>query len=211
MRRSQLKALWKRLGEIAAMRLSRDELLLKLGAAKQQWPSAWRLVEIETPAGDREPLRYQLKKEILRTVLRREGRYLLRTNLLAGSPEEFWRFYMQLVHVEEAFRNLKGDLLIRPIHHQLQPRIEAHIFVTFLAYCLHVTLAQRLKSCAPGWTPRSALEQMRGIQMIDVQAPTTDGRRLEMSRYTQPDKTQQLVLAMLKLRLPPQPPPKIHG
>jgi transposase len=211
MRRRQLKALWKRLGEIAAMRLSRDELLLKLGAAKQQWPSAWRLVEVETPAGDHEPLRFQLRKEKLRTVLRREGRYLLRTNLLAGSPEEFWRFYMQLVHVEEAFRNLKGDLLIRPIHHQLEARIEAHIFVTFLAYCLHVTLAQRLQACAPGWTPRSVLEQMRGIQMIDVKAPTADNRRLEMSRYTQPDKTQQLVLAMLKMRLPPQPPPKIYG
>jgi transposase len=209
MRRRQLKALWKRLGEISRMRLSRDELLLKLGAAKQQWPSAWRLVEIETPVG--EPLRFGLRKARLRQTLRREGRYLLRTNLVAGSPEEFWRLYMQLVHVEEAFRNLKGDLLIRPIHHQLESRIEAHIFVTFLAYCLHVTLAQRLKSCARGWTPRSMLEQMRGIQMIDVKAPTADGRRLEMSRHTQPDKTQQLALAMLGLRLPPQPPPQIYG
>jgi len=211
MRRRQLKGLWKRLGELSRMRLSRDQLLLKLGAARQQWPSAWRLVRVETPEKRKPTLRYELDKAKLRRVRRREGRYLLRTNLTGGRPEEFWRLYMQLVAVEEAFGNIKGDLAIRPIHHQLESRIEAHIFVTFLAYCLHVTLAQRLKGCAPGWTPRSALEQLAAIQMIDVKAPTTDGRRLEMARYTQPDKIQQLVLAMLKLRLPAQAPPKIQG
>jgi len=144
-------------------------------------------------------------------VRRREGNYLLRTNLEGRTPEEFWGFYMQLVQVEEAFRNLKGDLAIRPIWHQLESRIEAHIFVTFLAYCLHVTLGQRLQGCAPGWTPRSALEQLKGMQLIDVKVPTADGRRLEMARYTQPDKAQQLTLAMLKLELPPQPPPKIYA
>jgi len=209
MRRRQLKALWKRLGQLTQMKLTRDQLLLKLGAARQLSPSAWRLVEVEVGGGRQATLRYRLNKMKLREVKRREGHYLLRTNLTGRTPEEFWQFYMQLARVEEAFRNLKGDLAIRPIWHQLESRIEAHIFVTFLAYCLHVTLAQRLKSCAPGWTPRSALEQLKAMQMIDVKVPTSDGRWLEMARTTQPDKAQRLTLAMLKLQLPPQPPPKI--
>ena len=114
----------------------------------------------------------------------------------------------QLVRVEDAFRNLKGDLEIRPIYHQKESRIEAHIFVAFLAYCLHVTLAQRMKTHAPGLTSRSILEQMKAMQMLNVRVPTTDGRRLYI-RYTQPDKTQQLLLAQLGLVLPHQPPPKI--
>jgi len=209
MRRRQLKALWKRLGQLAQMKLTRDQLLLKLGAARQQSPSAWRLVEVDVESGPQTALRYRLNKTKLRQVKRGEGHYLLRTNLEGRTPEEFWRFYMQLVRVEEAFRNLKGDLAIRPIYHQLEARIEAHIFVTFLAYCLQVTLAQRLKGCAPGWTPRSVLEQLKAMQLIDVKVPTADGRWLEMSRFTQPDKAQQLTLAMLKLELPAQPPPKI--
>ena len=111
--------------------------------------------------------------------------------------------------MEEAFRNLKGDLAIRPIHHQREERIEAHIFIAFLAYCLHVTLRQRCKQQATGLTPRSVLEQLKAIQMIDVAIPTVDGRWLKMSRYTQPDKAQQLLLAQLQLVLPPQPPPEI--
>ncbi len=212
MRRRQLKALWKRLGQLAGMKLGRDQLLLKLGAARQQSPSAWRLVEVEVvEAGSQARLQYRLNKPKLRQVKRREGRYLLRTNLAGRDPAELWQFYMQLVQVEEAFRNLKGDLAIRPIYHQLEGRIEAHIFVTFLAYCLQVSLRQQLQGCAPGWTPRSVLEQLGGLQMIDVRVPTADGRWLEMARTTQPDRAQQLTLAMLKLRLPPQPPPKIHA
>jgi hypothetical protein len=209
MRRRQLKALWKRLGQLAQMKLTRDQLLLKLGAARQQAPAAWRLVDIQVGGDRRAMLDYRLNKDKLRQVKRGEGHYLLRTNLTGRTPQEFWQFYMQLVRVEETFRNLKGDLAIRPIYHQLEARIEAHIFVTFLAFCLHVTLAQRLKGCAPGWTPRSVLEQLAALQLIDVKVPTADGRRLEMSRYTQPDRAQRLTLAMLKLELPAQPPPKI--
>jgi hypothetical protein len=119
--------------------------------------------------------------------------------------------YTQLTEVEEAFKNLKGDLAIRPIFHQTDQRIEAHIFVAFLAYCLHVTLKNKAKQSAPGLTPRSILEQLKAICMLDVHIPTTDGRFLLMSRYTQPDKTQQLLLAQLALTLPEQPPPKIHA
>ena len=139
----------------------------------------------------------------------RDGRYLLRTNQAGIDPAAAWKQYMLLTEVEEAFRNLKGDLAIRPIYHQIERRIEAHIFVSFLAYCLHVTLRQLAKAYAKGLTPRSIIEQMKVIQMIDVHIPTTDGRELKMSRYTKPDKAQQLLLTRLKFNLPPQPPPEI--
>ncbi len=208
MRRRQLKTLWKRLHQLRQMTLTRDALLLKLGAAKQQAPSAWRLVDIQLPA-DTEPWRFALRKDRLRAARRREGRYLLRTNLTEADPAQLWGFYMQLVRVEEAFRTLKGDLAIRPIYHQNESRIEAHIFLAFLAYCLHVTLTQRLKPHAAGLTPRAVLDQLQAIQMLDVRVPTTDGRWLHMARYTQPDKTQQVLLAQLGLQLPAQPPPRI--
>lgn len=208
MRRRQLKMLWKRLKKLGRMNLTRDQMLLKLGAAKQQSPAAWRLLEIQMPSST-EPMRYSLRKDRLRQMRRREGRYLLRTNLSDQDPGRLWQFYTQLVRVEEAFRTLKGDLALRPICHRTEGRIEAHIFVAFMAYCLQVTLAQRLKAHASGLTPRSVIEQLKAIQMLDVRVPTTDGRWLLMARYTQPDKTQQLLLARLGLMLPPQQLPKI--
>ena len=111
--------------------------------------------------------------------------------------------------VEQAFKELKGDLAIRPIHHQTDERIEAHIFVAFLAYCLQVTLKQRLRSLAPGLTPRSVLDKMAAIQMVDVQLPTTDGRTVILSRYTEPEVDQAVLLQRLKISLPAQSPPRV--
>jgi transposase len=207
MRRRQLKKLWKRLKQLQGMDLPRDRLLFKLGAACEQAPTAARLVDVQTPKEG--GLQFRLRKDRLRQARQREGRYLLRTNLTDTDPAHLWNLYMQLSRVEESFRNLKGDLAVRPIYHQKQERIEAHIFVAFLAYCLHVTLAQRLKTHAGGLTPRSVLEQMKGMLMLDVRVPTTDGRWLHMRRHTQPDAAQQLLLAQLRLQLPEQPPPKI--
>jgi len=207
MRRRQLKKLWARLAELKRQAPPRDALLLKLGAAQSQSPSAWRLVDIDvSPEG---PLTYRLRKDKLREVTRREGRYLLRSNLDAGNPAEIWKLYMVLTQVEEAFKNLKGDLAVRPIYHQCEKRIEAHIFVAFLAFCLHATLRHKLRQKAPGLTPRSLLEQLCAIPMLDVHFPTTDGRTLVFSRYTTPNKTQKLLLAQLDLELPPQSPPRI--
>ena len=124
---------------------------------------------------------------------------------------ELWRYYIQLTEIEQAFKELKSDLAIRPIYHQIDERIEAHIFVAFLAYCLQVTLKYRLKSLAPGLTPRAALEKLAPMQMVDVRLPTTDGRVLILPRYTQPDTDQQLLLSQLKLTLPDQPPPRIQS
>jgi hypothetical protein len=208
MRRRQLKWLWRRLAQIAAMKLSREELLMKLGAARSQAPTAWRLVPVIVPKTGA-TFSYRLDRNKLRQVRRREGRYLLRTNLTETDPAKLWSYYLQLVAVEEAFKNLKGDLAIRPIFHQLQDRVEAHIFIAFLAYCLHVTLGRRLHALAPGLTPRSVFDKFAAIQMIDVHIPTSDGREFVLTRYTEPQAELKLLLDKLRLELPAQPPPKI--
>ena len=210
MRRRKLKWLWKRLKEIAAMEIDREELLMKLGAARSKARAAWRLLDIKIDP-EKAAFTFALDRDKLRQARRREGRYLLRSNLTGRDPAELWRFYIQLVEVEAAFKNLKDDLQLRPIHHQLEERIEAHIFVAFLAYCLHVTLRARLKPLAPGLTPRAVLDKFAAIQMLDVHFPTTDGRTLIMSRRTELTADQKLLVSQLKLKLPPQPAPRIRA
>jgi len=211
MRRRQLKGLWQRLKDLQSMKRKRDELLKKLGAALHEYPAGARLVQT-TVAAETAKLICTLNKDKLRQVRQREGRYLLRSNITSGrSAEELWQFYIQLTEVEAAFKNLKGDLALRPVHHQLEHRIEAHIFISFLAYCLHVTLRRRLRDLAPGLTPRAVLEKFATVQMLDVHLPTTDERTVILTRYTQPTADVQLLLQRLKLELPPQPPPKITG
>jgi transposase len=209
MRRRKLKWLWARLKQIAAMEgLTRDELVMKLGAARARARAAWRLIDIEV-APKTAAFSFALNRDKLRKARRREGRYLLRTNLCDEDPAKLWKFYIQLVEVEAAFKNLKDDLLLRPIYHQLEHRVEAHIFVAFLAYCLHVTLRAQLKPLAPGLTPRAVLDKLAAIQMLDVHFPTTDGRTLILSRYTELNADQKLLVKRLKLDLPSQPPPRI--
>ena len=208
MRRRKLKWLWGRLKDIAAMELDREELLMKLGAARAKARAAWRLVDVTVPP-EGATFSFALDRAKLRWVRQREGRYLLRTNLCGKDPAELWRFYIQLVEVEAAFKTMKDDLQLRPIYHQLEQRIEAHIFVAFLAYCLHVTLRARLKPLAPGLTPRAVLDKFAAVQMLDVHFPTTDGRTLILSRYTELTAEQKLLVQQLKLVLPPQPPPRI--
>jgi transposase len=208
MRKRQLKRLWARLAKLASMSLSREALLMKLGAAQNQSPSAWRLVEV-TVDDRAASFSYALRRDKLREVRRREGRYLLRTNLTSSDPAELWRYYIQLVAVEQAFKELKGDLAVRPIHHQLESRIEAHIFIAFLAYCLQVTLTQQLRPHASGLTARSVLEKFAAVQMLNVHIPTTDGRELVLTRYTEPERELKLLLERLHLELPAQPPPRI--
>lgn len=208
MRRRKLKWLWGRLKKIKTMALTREQLLMKLGDAQGKAPAAWRLIDIAVAKAEA-TFAYRLDREKLKAVRRREGRYLLRTNLTESDPAILWNYYLQLVAIEAAFRTLKGDLAIRPIYHQSEERIEAHIFIAFLSYCLHVTLAQRLKSHAPGLTPRAVLEKFASLQMVDVAIPTTDGRELSLTRYTQPEADVKLLLEKLALTLPAQPPPKI--
>ena len=208
MRRRQLKWLWARLKQLQAMKLTREALLMKLGAARAKARAAWRLVDVEVaPRGS--SFSYTFNRKKLRQARRREGRYLLRTNLCGRQPAELWQFYIQLTQIEAAFKHLKDDLRLRPIYHQLESRIEAHIFVAFMAYCLHVTLRARLMPLAGGLTPRAVLDKFADIQMLDVRFPTTDGRTLILSRYTELNPDQRILVRQLNLALPPQPPPRI--
>jgi hypothetical protein len=209
-----LRALWARLVQLRGMALNARELLLKLGEARGRWRAAWRLIDLELPparAKGAAKFSFRLNREKLRAARRREGSYLLRSNLTGRDPAELWQFYMRLVEIEAAFKNLKDDLNLRPIHHQLERRIEAHIFVAFLAYSLHVSLRARLRPLAGGLTPRAVLDQFAAIQMIDVHFPTTDGRTLILPRRTQPQADQRILLDRLGLELPPQPPPRISA
>jgi len=214
MRRRALKRLLHRLAELRAQKLKRDALLMKLGAAKKEAGRAYALVDIELPPKHQrartESFNFKLNRAKLRVVRRREGRYLLRTNLTAHDPGTLWTFYIQLTEVEQAFKELKNDLAIRPIYHQKDSRIEAHIFVAFLAYCLQVTLKAKLRPLAGGLTPRAVLEKFAAVQMLDVHLPTTDERELILTRHTEPDAQLRLLLAHMRLALPAQPPPKIR-
>jgi transposase len=213
MRRRRLKHLWKTLKALCARkRLDRDELLMALGAAKKEAGRAWGLVEIRTPQPDEDvnntTFSFRLNRDKLRRARRREGRYLLRSNMVHAAPETVWENYLLLTRIEQAFKDLKGDLKVRPIWHQDEDRIEAHIFVSFLAYCLHTTLRNQGRAVAGGLTTAAILEKMASIQMIDVHLPTTDGRRIVLSRHTQPEKDVALLLVQLNLTLPEQPRPR---
>jgi hypothetical protein len=214
-RRKKLRGLFDGLRKLRAHPPGRDRLLERLGALKQAAGRAARLVEITVPSAG-EPVNartfhYRLSRERFKAAKRLDGKYLLRTNVTGDGPVEAWRRYIQLTEIEAAFRCLKSDLAIRPVHHQVEKRVEAHIFVAFLAYCLMATMKKRLEVLAPGLTPRAVLQKLATIQMIDVHLPTVDGRRLIMPRYTQPDTDQQLLLDRMKLRLPSQPPPRIRA
>jgi hypothetical protein len=186
---------------------------MRVGAAKTEAGRAFGYVKIQLPpagqAVTRQTFTFQVDKVKLREAQLRDGHYLLRTNLVAEDPAVLWDRYMQLVQVEAAFKSLKSDLGIRPIHHQLEHRVEAHILVAFLAYCLTATLKGRLQEHAPGLTPRAVLEKLAAIQALDVWLPTTDGRCLVMPRYTEPDADVALLLHHLRLVLPQQPPPRL--
>ena len=213
MRRRRLGRYVARLKALQGQTLTRDQLLMKLGAAKKDAGRAASLIELQLPDKDAaitpQTFRFTLNRARLRQVRAREGRYLLRTNLSGHDPDRLWTFYVQLTEVEQAFKELKNDLAVRPIYHQLESRIEAHIFVAFLAYCLQVTLKAQLKQLAKGLTPREVIDKFKTIQMVDVHVPTADGRELVLSRYTQPEPEHRVLLDLLRLKLPAQPPPKI--
>ena len=215
-RRRRLKRLWAQLAALRARKpLTRDQLLLSLGAANKEAGRVWGLVKIRWPAADEavdaSTFGYELERDKLRRVQRREGRYLLRSNMRAVSPELAWENYLLLTRIEQAFKDLKGDLAVRPIYHQTDARIEAHIFVSFLAYCLHATLRNLARRHAGGLTVRAILEKLAGIAMIDVHLPTTDGREIVLSRYTEPEADVALLLSRLGLRLPGQSPPQVQA
>ncbi len=215
MRRKRLARLLRKLRAMRRSCPARDQLLLRLGAARKEAGRAYRFVCLRLPKEGEEVTRqsftFTLDQDKLKKAELRDGHYLLRSNLVGEDPAVLWERYVQLTQIEATFKALKSELGIRPIYHQLEHRMEAHILVAFLAYCLTVTLKQRLQALAPGLTPRAVLEKLARIQMLDACFPTTDGRWLVMPRYTQPEPEQQLLLHRLKLSLPPQPPPRLQA
>jgi transposase len=213
MRRRRLARLLRKLRVLRRSCPSRDQLLLRIGAAKKEAGRTYSFVQLNLPQ-EREPVTresftFALDKDKLQKSELQDGHYLLRSNLVAEDPAVLWNRYVQLTQIEAAFKSLKSELGLRPIYHQLEHRVEAHILIAFLAYCLSVTLKNRLQALAPGLTPKAVLEKLATIQMLDVYFPTTDGRWLQMPRYTQPEPDQQLLLHRLKLTLPQQPPPRL--
>jgi transposase len=212
------KRLVRLLRKLRAMRKSlpkRDQLLLRIGAAKKEAGRAFGFVKIRLPqTGDavtRETFSFQTDKAKLKAAEQRDGHYLLRSNLTAEDPAVLWTRYVQLTQIESVFRCLKSELSIRPIHHQLEHRADAHVLIAFLAYCLQVTLKNRLMIHASGLTPASVFEKMATIQMVEVWIPMLDGRWLMLPRYTQPEKDVQAMLNKLDMTLPCQPPPRIKS
>jgi hypothetical protein len=213
MRRRRLRALWDGLVKLCQRAASRDDLLKAVTLLTHEAGRAAALVEVHLPPEGQAvtpgSFRFALRKDAFRAAWRRDGAYILRGTLRENDPSVLWQRYMLLTEIEAAFKCLKSELAVRPVHHQLEHRVEAHILVAFLGYCLMTTLKLQLAAHAPGLTPRSALEKLSAIQMVDVWLPTTDGRWLVMPRHTQPEPEQQIILDLLALSLPAQPPPRI--
>jgi len=213
MRRKRLARLFRKLRAMRRSLPSRDQLLMRLGAAKSAAGRAFQFVHLQVPGEDqevtRETFQFWVDKKKLQAAEWRDGHYLLRSNLTAGDPSVLWARYVQLTQIESVFRSLKSELGIRPIYHQLEHRADAHILIAFLAYCLQITLKQRLLLHAPGLTPTAVLEKLAEIQMIDIWIPTVDQRWLILPRYTQPSSDTKLLIEKLKLELPSQPPPRL--
>jgi transposase len=227
MRRRKLKKLVHGLNRIkrgmTRRKMSRDQLLRRVAVLKKEAGRIASFVTVREPlegeAVNRQTFVCTFKRNEWRNAIETDGSYILRAFLPWDDwPDErerrapaLWECYMQLTRVEEAFKTLKSDLSVRPVHHQLEHRVEAHILVAFLGYCLLVTLRQKLARHAPGLTPRQALQSLRSIRMVDVHLPTTDGRELIMPRFTEPEAQQRMILQKLGLTLPAQPPPRIHS
>jgi transposase len=215
MRRKRLARLLRKLRTMRQRLPKRDQLLLRIGAAKKEAGRAFGFVKIQIPkarqAVTRETFSFQLDKAKLKATEQRDGHYLLRSNLTGEDPAVLWTRYVQLTQIEGVFRSLKSELGIRPIYHQLEHRADAHVLIAFLAYCLQVTLKNRLMIHAPGLTPAAVFEKLATIQMVEVWIPMLDGRWLVLPRHTQPEKDVQAVLDHLQITLPSQPPPRIKA
>jgi transposase len=215
MRRKRLARLVRKLRAMRKSLPKRDQLLLRIGAAKKEAGRAFGFVKIQLPAAGqavtRERFSFEVDKAKLKATQQRDGHYLLRSNLTGEDPAVLWTRYVQLTQIESVFRSLKSELSIRPIGHQLEHRADAHVLVAFLAYSLQVTLKNRLMMHAPGLTPAAVFEKLATIQIVEVWIPMVDGRWLVMPRHTQPEPDVQALLNQIRITLPSQPPPRIKA
>jgi hypothetical protein len=222
MRRRRLKKLVKGINRLKRRKIKRDYLLERLAVLKKEAGRVASFVKIKKPAPsepvNRTTFTATLDKPAWKAALERDGCYVLRAHVpweqwpaeMEKQAPVLWKWYMQRVRVEESFKTLKGDLNLRPVHHQLEKRVDAHILVAFLGYSLTATLRMKLSQSAPGLTPRATLQSLANIKMMEVRIPTMDGRLLLMPRHTEPEAEQQMILEKLAMELPPQPPPRIR-
>src|SRR2546422_3993173 len=215
MRRKRLARLLRKLRAMRRSLPSLVQLLMRLGAAKAAAGRAFQFVQLQVPEKDqevtRETFQFRVDKKKLQEAAWHDGHYLLRSNLTAGDPSVLWARYVQLTQIESVFRSLKSELGIRPIYHQLEHRADAHVLIAFLAYCLQVTLKNRLMIYAPRLTSAAVLEKLATIQMVEVWIPMLDGRWLVLPRHTQPEKDVRAMLDHIQITLPSQPPPRIKA
>ena len=216
---SRMEDALKRLAKtIAAGRLKdRNKMERRLGGIQARHSSVRDMYEVglrDTPEGVR--LFWQVKEDRQNWRKLREGSYMLRTNLKADTAEQLWSQYMQLTEAEAAFRALKSQLSIRPLFHQLEPRVKAHVMVAFLGYALWVTLKHLLKRRPPmvpkenssgvdnavPLSPMKAIALLSTLQSADIILPTTDGRELRLRRVTEPNAEQKTLLHQLRISLP---------
>jgi transposase len=183
------------------------KILMRVGRLSERWPRAWTYVQVNWEA---RRLSWQWDREALRLAAVRDGAYLLRTNLTDHTPEALWKMYVQLTEVEAVFRAMKSDLAVRPIWHWVEQRVEGHVMIAFLGYCLWVCLRQKLKASAPSLTPWQLLDQFGRIVQVEVWFKLRGGGAICLPRITQPDPAQAILLHQLKWNLPEQPPPKIY-
>lgn len=184
-----------------------DKVMMRLGRLSERWPRAWHYVSAKWKEGK---LNWHWDRQALGLAQHRDGAYLLRTNLSDHSPEALWRMYVQLTEVEAVFRALKSELAIRPIWHWVGPRVEAHVMVAFLGYCLWVCLKQKLKGSAPGLSPWQLLDQFKRIVQVEVWFKLKAGGAICLPRITQPEAAQAMILHQMNWSLPEQPPPRIY-
>ena len=180
----------------------------QLGRLQERYSTVWKAARVET-CGLK--LSWDWDREQLRLAAQREGAYLLRAHWSESDPAKLWQAYVQLSEAEAAFRTLKSEVKVRPIWHWLERRVEAHVLVAFLGYCLWVCLKHRLRAVAPSLTPWQSLDQLGRISLVEVWFELKDGRQLCLPRITQPEPVQTLLLEQLNWHLPDQPPPRIYA
>ena len=190
----------------------KDIVHRQLGRLQERYARAWKYLKslelIETPCLR---LRWDWDRCGLKSATLKEGAYLLRTNIKEPEPKKLWQQYIQLTEVESVFRVLKSELGLRPIWHRLDHRINAHIMIAFMSYCLWVCLKKHLHAHAGSLSCSHVLANMRSIQMIEVWFDANKQRRFCLDRITEPEPEQQAILEMLGWSLPSQPPPKIYS
>jgi transposase len=180
----------------------------QIGRLQERHPQAWRWLELKWQAQE---LSWDWDREKFQQAVRTEGAYLLRAYWTERDPQKLWDTYMQLSEAEAAFRTLKSEVNIRPIWHWLEHRVEAHVLVAFLGYCLWVCLKKKAERAAPSLTPWQILDQLGRIVLVEVWFELKDGRSMCLPRITQPELVQRLLLGQLNWRLPDQPPPRIYS